>query len=204
MKNRSNGTKIRIEKNRSYTAMSNYHLFDRSLSFKAKGLLSFMLCVPDTWEFSVKGLAAMAKDGIDSITTSLKELENCGYVKRRRRRNEKGQVSGTEYIIYEKPVNVAANSMFAEEDDETKSVSYDYTESESFKPFAEEKQNEFYNESYCNYCFESEEIEHEHTEINLDEPFLAEPVMETPIREIPVQAKSAFCYCKKEIWRIMV
>ncbi|MCD7854266.1 MAG: helix-turn-helix domain-containing protein [Clostridiales bacterium] len=138
MKNRSNGTKIRIEKNRSYSAMSNYHLFDKKLSFKAKGLLSFMLCVPDTWEFSVKGLAAMAKDGIDSITTSLKELENSGYIERYRSRNEKGQVTGTEYIIYEKPTNfndrISADEL-AEKICKTTSSNYDSTDKE--EPFSE-------------------------------------------------------------------
>ncbi|MCC8015496.1 MAG: helix-turn-helix domain-containing protein [Eubacterium sp.] len=79
--------KIRVEKTHNYTVMSNYHLFDKRLSFKAKGLLSFMLSVPDTWEYSVKGLAAMAKDGVASVSAALKELENCGYVSRRQIRS---------------------------------------------------------------------------------------------------------------------
>ena len=36
---------FRIEKTRDYTVMSNYHLRDRSLSLKAKGLLSLMFPV---------------------------------------------------------------------------------------------------------------------------------------------------------------
>ncbi|MCD7904596.1 MAG: hypothetical protein LUG24_03280 [Clostridiales bacterium] len=67
--------------------------------------MSFMLCVPDSWKFTLKGLKAMAKDVVDSMTTTLKELEDRGYVKRCRNRNAEGQLADTEYIIYEKPAD---------------------------------------------------------------------------------------------------
>ena len=47
---------FRIEKTRDYTVMSNYHLRDRSLSLKAKGLLSLMLSLPEDWDYTMKGL----------------------------------------------------------------------------------------------------------------------------------------------------
>ena len=59
---------FRIEKTRDYTVMSNYHLRDRSLSLKAKGLLSLMLSLPEDWDYTMKGLARICKDGIDSIS----------------------------------------------------------------------------------------------------------------------------------------
>ena len=55
---------FRIEKTRDYTVMSNYHLRDRSLSLKAKGLLSLMLSLPENWDYTMKGLARICKDGI--------------------------------------------------------------------------------------------------------------------------------------------
>ncbi|MCC8097445.1 MAG: helix-turn-helix domain-containing protein, partial [Eubacterium sp.] len=97
--------KIRVEKTHNYTVMSNYHLFDKRLSFKAKGLLSFMLAVPDTWEFSIKGLAAMAKDGVDSVASTIKEMEKYGYVSRRQIRNDRGSFKDVEYTIYECPID---------------------------------------------------------------------------------------------------
>ena len=57
----------RIEKTRDYTVMSNHHLRDMSLSLKAKGLLSLMLFLPENWDYTMKGLARICKDGIDSI-----------------------------------------------------------------------------------------------------------------------------------------
>ena len=54
---------FRIEKTRDYTVMANYHLRDKSLSLKAKGLLSLMLSLPDDWDYTTKGLAHICKDG---------------------------------------------------------------------------------------------------------------------------------------------
>ena len=50
--------KFTIEKNKNYTIMSNYHLQDKNLSYKAKGLLSFMLSLPEDWDYSINGLVS--------------------------------------------------------------------------------------------------------------------------------------------------
>ena len=47
---------FRVNKNVNYTVMSNHHLQDKRLSLKAKGLLSYMLSLPDDWDYSLKGL----------------------------------------------------------------------------------------------------------------------------------------------------
>ena len=94
---------FRVEKTRDYTVMSNHHLRNTDLSLKAKGLLSLMLSLPDNWDYTTKGLACICKDGIDSINSGVKELEANGYVIRRRLRNEKGQLTTTEYTIFEQP-----------------------------------------------------------------------------------------------------
>ena len=78
---------FRIEKTRDYTVMSNHHLRDRSLSLKAKGLLSLMLSLPEEWDYTTKGLARICKDGVDSICAGVRELEEHGYVIRQRVRN---------------------------------------------------------------------------------------------------------------------
>ena len=94
---------FRIEKTRDYTVMSNYHLRDRSLSLKAKGLLSLMLSLPEDWDYTMKGLARICKDGIDSISGGIRELEAHGYLVRERVRNENGQLGSIEYTILEQP-----------------------------------------------------------------------------------------------------
>lgn len=100
---------IRIAKNRNYTVMSNYHLRDKSLSLKAKGLLSVMLSLPDDWDFSNKGLSSIVKEGVGSVGSGLRELEAAGYITRTQLHDEKGKITDMEYVIYEKPHNQAAD-----------------------------------------------------------------------------------------------
>ena len=73
---------FRIEKTRDYTVMSNHHLKDRTLTLKSKGLLSMMLSLPDEWNYTTRGLAAICREGVDSIGAALKELETHGYIRR--------------------------------------------------------------------------------------------------------------------------
>ena len=94
---------FRIDKTRDYTVMSNHHLRNTELSLKAKGLLSLMLSLPEKWDYTTKGLAAICKDGIDSISSCIRELEKHGYIIRERMRNEKGQLTTIEYTILEQP-----------------------------------------------------------------------------------------------------
>ena len=95
---------IRIEKQKNYTIMSNYHLQDRNISLKAKGLLSYMLSLPDYWEYSITGLASICKEGPDCIRSTVQELEEAGYITRNRQRLENGQLGGIEYVVRERPV----------------------------------------------------------------------------------------------------
>ena len=44
---------FRVERTRNYTVMSNHHLRDKSLSLKAKGLLSQMLSLPEDWDYTL-------------------------------------------------------------------------------------------------------------------------------------------------------
>lgn len=81
---------FRVAKTRDYTVMSNCHLRDKTLTLKAKGLLSVLLSLPENWNYTTRGLAAICKEGVDSIGTTLRELENAGYLTRRRLRDQNG------------------------------------------------------------------------------------------------------------------
>ena len=94
---------FRVEKNKGYTVMSNHHLRNRTLSLKAKGLLSQMLSLPEDWDYTLQGLAQINKESIDAIREAVRELERAGYIKRSRERDERGCLRGTVYTIYEQP-----------------------------------------------------------------------------------------------------
>lgn len=94
---------FRVEKTRDYTIMANHHLKDKSLTLKAKGLLSVMLSLPESWDYTLKGLSMINKEGVDAIREAIRELERAGYILRSRTRNDQGQLKNTEYVIYEFP-----------------------------------------------------------------------------------------------------
>ena len=94
---------FRVNKTKDYTIMANHHLKNRELSLKAKGLLSVMLSLPEDWHFTVHGLVSICKEGRDSISGAVRELEEAGYIVRHRLRDKEGHINGLEYIIYETP-----------------------------------------------------------------------------------------------------
>ena len=93
----------RVQRTRDYTVMSNYHLKDKGLTLKSKGLLSMILSLPEEWNYTTRGLASICKEGVDAIGSAIKELETAGYIVRRQLRGANGRITDTEYIIYEQP-----------------------------------------------------------------------------------------------------
>ena len=98
-------TVFRVEKTANYTVMSNTHLKDRRLSYKSKGLLSVILSLPPDWDYTITGLSVIAADGIDSVKTAIKELEQYGYITRTQLRDERGRMAQNEYRVYENPTD---------------------------------------------------------------------------------------------------
>lgn len=94
---------FRVERTKGFTVMSNYHLNDKRISLKAKGLLSQMLSLPETWDFTLRGLAHINKESLDAIRTAVLELEQHGYITRRQLRSEGGKLAKIEYTIFERP-----------------------------------------------------------------------------------------------------
>ena len=93
----------RIMKESNYTRVSNHYLRDNSLSFKAKGLLTLMLSLPEDWDYTIAGLAQFTADGRVSIANTIRELEERGYICRSQTRGENGAFAQNEYWIYEVP-----------------------------------------------------------------------------------------------------
>ena len=109
------GQEFIVEKQTGYTIMSNYHLRDRSISLKAKGLLSHMLSLPEEWNYSIKGLVAIEKEGYDAIRNILQELEEAGYILRKTVRDDEAvNICETDPIpnLTEKSQNESLKSLF--------------------------------------------------------------------------------------------
>ena len=94
---------IRVRKTKDFSIVSNVLLRDKRLSLRARGLLVFCLSLSDTWEYSIKGLAAATGESEGKIGNCLKELEATGYLTRTRIRDKKGRMMSVDYTLWESP-----------------------------------------------------------------------------------------------------
>lgn len=92
---------IRVHKQERFTTIDNAFLNNEKLSWKAKGLFAYMLSKPNDWKFNEKHLQKLSKDGKKSLSTTLHELQDNGYLERHAKRDDKGRMVGYEYDLYE-------------------------------------------------------------------------------------------------------
>lgn len=94
---------FRIQKDREnpYVMVNKQFLSNAELSWKAKGLLTYLLSLPDNWQIYEDEIVKHSKDGKDSLRSALKELIDNGYISRERIRNSAGQLKGYDYYVYE-------------------------------------------------------------------------------------------------------
>lgn len=101
---------IRVIKDKSnpYVMLNKTCLRDEKLSWKAKGLHSYLLSLPDDWQIYIEDLKNRSKDGKEATSTAIKELINAGYVKRIAKRDSKTNrfIGGFEYEVYEMPIDI--------------------------------------------------------------------------------------------------
>lgn len=94
---------IRNKKSNQYTNVPFDIIMDKRVGIKELGLWVQLYSLPDDWSFSIEGLATLRRDGTASISSSVKALEDLGYLKRVQRRNENGFFEGYDWYIYESP-----------------------------------------------------------------------------------------------------
>lgn len=97
-------SKIIADERASFSVISNHHLWRKDLSFRAKGLLDFILASPPDWKISEAGLMAYSGgEGKTAIRTAMKELIDKGYITRHQTRDESGRLGEMEYQICQRP-----------------------------------------------------------------------------------------------------
>ena len=98
-------TVFRVNKDENYTTISNYHIKDKRISLKAKGLLTQMLSLPENWDYSIKGLIAINKENEIAIKSALNELKDYRYLIITKKLPDETESGRIEYVydVYEKP-----------------------------------------------------------------------------------------------------
>lgn len=122
-------SKFRINKNDNFTILNNTIFKDRCLSFKAKGILCLMMSLPEDWNYTLKGLAALSKDNIDSVRQGVNELKKAGYIVQHQVKDENGRWAESVYDVYEEPQQAQENAGTEEENlQKNKDIRQDLTE----------------------------------------------------------------------------
>lgn len=127
---------IRVRKRpNNFVMLDKTFLEDDRLSFKAKGILDYLLSKPDNWKVIVGNLVKYSKDGKSAVYAGLKELKECGYYVKTPIRSEDGRrISRWESTVYEMPDSLLSD--FQEIDNEE--IENQYFENR-------ERNNNYYN-----------------------------------------------------------
>jgi hypothetical protein len=93
---------IKTKKERNYTVLDNFFIKDVTLSWKAKGVMAYLLSLPEDWTIHLSEIETHATDGKDSLRSALKELKEHNYLKAYQKK-ENGKFGEMVYIIIENP-----------------------------------------------------------------------------------------------------
>lgn len=103
---------IRIDKTAgNYFIASKYYVEDENISWKAKGIMSYLFSKPDDWQIYQTQLEKVSKDGKASVRSTINELIDNGYMTRQSRRKSNGDFDGYNYTLHERPVNDGVRKM---------------------------------------------------------------------------------------------
>lgn len=100
------GTIKRAKRNTPFVQIDKRALQDKELSWKAKGMLAYLLSLPDDWEVYISELKYHSTDGRDSTRTAINELIDAGYVIRKQLKDKEGRFGKYEYTVFETKTSV--------------------------------------------------------------------------------------------------
>ena len=123
---------IRKDKKDNFTTIDNAYLQNKKLSFKAKGIMTYILSLPDDWVIYIDQLIKTSKDGEGSFRSGLDELIKAGYIKRYPI-IEKGQIVAWQTEVYENIGEIEENKLLGKNPNVEKS-DVENTEKEKKKP----------------------------------------------------------------------
>ena len=103
---------IRTSHEKEFARITNRTLADSRLSWRARGLLAYLLSKPDDWHVYPGHLVNAGPEGRTAVTTALRELQDCGYYTRERTRNAFGCWETSDTTIYEVPPEVEPTDQF--------------------------------------------------------------------------------------------
>ena len=95
--------RIRKQHKDGFTTIGNELIQNPALSWKARGIIIYLLSMPEDWLFNLEDLSNRAPEGRSALRSGIKELEDLGYVHIVRERQDNGQWDGWIWYVYEEP-----------------------------------------------------------------------------------------------------
>lgn len=92
--------RIRVKKDRDFIVLNYKFLKDARISLKAKGLMAYLLALPEDWKIYVTQLTDTLPEGKAAIYAAMKELKSAGYLKVEQQRT-KGKITSVDYTLFE-------------------------------------------------------------------------------------------------------
>lgn len=94
---------LRTVKKKNYKTIDLTATNDSNLSYKAKGIHTYLITRPDNWSFNKTDIYYRATNGRSSIRSGLQELKEKNYLVTNRVRNSDGTLGKSQWIIKENP-----------------------------------------------------------------------------------------------------
>lgn len=126
---------IRREAKESFTWVHNTFIRDKRLSLAERGMLLLLISLPNDWSFSIAGIKAMVQDGREKVSSTLKALEEHGYLRRVQRYDENGAFTDLLYSFSDEPVFL--DDAHKPGDENFTKVSEESAENADFMPMTE-------------------------------------------------------------------
>lgn len=162
-----NTTGRRRKKERGFVTIENSMFEDSRISWKAKGLLGYLLTKPDGWIVRTTDLIKHSTDGDKAIRSAIKELKTYGYLTFQRTKKENGQWGGTVWEYDDVPMfEVLDSETVVKVDDEPQ-----MSEPQGIEPYTDfghvvkgraENGTHISNTDFSNTDFSNKDIKNKH------------------------------------------
>lgn len=98
------GQIIKSRSTNKYTALSNSLIQSKDLSFGEKGLLFYLLSLPDDWVLYKSNLHVITNEKKGTVDTLFRGLQSKGYILSAKVMDEKGQFKGWNHMVYDEAI----------------------------------------------------------------------------------------------------
>lgn len=100
---------VKQHRKENFTILDNTCIRDSNLSWKAKGVHTYLMSLPDDWKIHISEIVNHSCDGKAALYSAIQMLEHYGYIKKIRNRRKDGCFENTVYQVFEAPEAITSD-----------------------------------------------------------------------------------------------